>query len=58
MPTYTYGCKKCGIEFEIFKPMDNAEDEECPICGSKEIERVYSSFNYTCDHSCGSSSFG
>jgi len=38
MPTYEYGCKKCGHEFEVFQSMSDAPVNICPVCGG-EAER-------------------
>lgn len=57
MPTYSYGCQKCGAEFEIFRPMESTEKVECPICGFTDTERVYTTFNFMGGYSCGPSSF-
>ncbi|MDD5486481.1 MAG: zinc ribbon domain-containing protein [Dehalococcoidales bacterium] len=46
MPTYSYGCQKCGTEFEIFRPMESTEEVECPICGFTDTERVYNTFHF------------
>ena len=43
MPIYEYYCKNCDIEFE--KLVIGEETEiRCPKCGSKDVERVFSSF--------------
>lgn len=47
MPTYDYGCKKCGHTFERFLSMSDSDQpltELCPACGEYGgIERVISS---------------
>lgn len=41
MPTYEYGCKKCGHEFEVFQSMSDDPVKVCPVCGG-ETERYIS----------------
>ncbi|MCD6521239.1 zinc ribbon domain-containing protein [Candidatus Calescamantes bacterium] len=46
MPIYTFKCKKCGNEFELLVGISsNKMGQKCPKCGSKEIERLLSSFS-------------
>jgi putative FmdB family regulatory protein len=40
MPTYEYKCPACGVRFEDFRPMLDA-DRECPVCG-KKAQRIIS----------------
>jgi putative FmdB family regulatory protein len=41
MPLYDYRCPKCGLEFEISRPISRATDAAfCPLDGS-ESERVF-----------------
>jgi putative FmdB family regulatory protein len=42
MPTYEYGCKKCGNQFEKVQKMSDAPVAKCPACGSDETERLIS----------------
>lgn len=43
MPIYEYRCKKCNHKFEVLKPIERRdEDEKCPVCSSKETERLLS----------------
>lgn len=39
MPTYTYGCKKCGHVFDVFHAMSATPKVECTACGSRRTER-------------------
>lgn len=32
MPTYTYGCRVCGNEFEIEQSIKDEPSAECPKC--------------------------
>ena len=46
MPIYEYSCKKCGYAFETFRGIhSNQEQVECPKCGEKHSERIYSIYN-------------
>lgn len=42
MPIYEYKCLDCGEVSEIFLRSLNSESIECPICGSKNLERLLS----------------
>jgi putative FmdB family regulatory protein len=45
MPLYEYQCKKCEKKFEILISASKANGaQECPECGSKETNRLLSSF--------------
>jgi putative FmdB family regulatory protein len=36
MPVYEYKCKKCGTEFEVMRPISQADDPaKCPKCKGK-----------------------
>jgi len=41
MPIYEYVCKECGHKFETL-----ALEPKCPQCGSKDLERKFSTFSY------------
>ncbi len=41
MPTYEYGCTKCGLEFEEFKPITAPKRQRCPKCRGR-VERLIS----------------
>ena len=44
MAVYEYLCPKCGKQFELMRPMSEAEKStRCPKCGSK-AEKLMSSF--------------
>ncbi len=41
MAVYEYVCPKCGKEFELMRPMHEADKSaECPNCGSKANKLV------------------
>ncbi|MCK4387726.1 MAG: zinc ribbon domain-containing protein, partial [Dehalococcoidia bacterium] len=42
MPIYEYKCLDCGKISEIFLRSSNTETIECPICGSKNLEKLLS----------------
>jgi len=39
MPTYTYGCKECGHEFDVFHSISATPSLQCESCDSKKVER-------------------
>lgn len=41
MPAYDYRCTKCGLEFEVNRPITDREPVNCSVCGS-EAKRVFS----------------
>jgi len=58
MPIYEFECKKCNDKFE-FLMLRKDEIVECPKCGSKKAEKVFSNFAYSggdTGHSCSSGS--
>ena len=51
MPLYEYKCKKCGEQFETLISASKANGPvECASCGSKETERLLSSFCASVGH--------
>ncbi len=40
MPTYTYRCQKCGVEFERFQSMSDEPVKRCERCRGK-VQRVF-----------------
>ncbi|MHC4563026.1 MAG: FmdB family zinc ribbon protein [Planctomycetota bacterium] len=43
MPIYEYHCLSCEKDVELLVRTANARPE-CPECGSKELERLFSTF--------------
>jgi putative FmdB family regulatory protein len=43
MPLYEYQCKACGHRFEALV-YRSAQPTTCPLCQSKELERLLSAF--------------
>ncbi len=42
MPTYSYTCKKCNCDFELFFHIQSYEEKpKCINCNSKSTERCY-----------------
>ncbi|MDR0449786.1 MAG: zinc ribbon domain-containing protein [Treponema sp.] len=39
MPTYSYECKSCGHNFDVFQSMSEEPVKICPECG-KEVRRL------------------
>ena len=54
MPIYDYKCSDCNKEFEVFVKNDG-KTAECTECGSKNIKRVYSSFDFNLNNKSESS---
>ncbi len=46
MPTYEYGCKNCGNQWEETQRMTDAPLEECPKCHQKSAQRLISQGNF------------
>jgi len=42
MPIYEYRCSDCGEISEVFLRSPNSESVKCPVCGSKDLERLLS----------------
>jgi len=42
MPIYEYKCLDCGRISEILLRSPNTETIECPICGSKNLQKLLS----------------
>jgi putative FmdB family regulatory protein len=40
MPTYAYGCPKCGHEFQKFHKMNAKVRPRCPACGTAAERRI------------------
>jgi putative FmdB family regulatory protein len=47
MPIFEYSCPDCGYIFEKLVLTREEKRLECPKCGSKEVERIFSSFATT-----------
>lgn len=45
MPIFEYKCLKCESEFEKLVLGSSENGVNCPDCQSREIERLFSSFN-------------
>jgi len=44
MPIYEYVCSECGLNFELLRPLSEADKEaSCPRC-HKSAERKFSAF--------------
>jgi putative FmdB family regulatory protein len=39
MPTYSYECKSCGHNFDVFQSMSDEPVKICPQCG-REVRRL------------------
>ncbi|MBI1940831.1 MAG: zinc ribbon domain-containing protein [Acidobacteria bacterium] len=47
MPIFEYTCKKCGKVFEKLVMRQVERPQPCPHCGSKKVERQFSTFSAT-----------
>ncbi len=41
MPTYTYRCESCGVQFEKHQKFTDAPLVKCPECSKKTLRKVY-----------------
>jgi putative FmdB family regulatory protein len=45
MPFYEYSCPKCGMTFDLMRPMADRDDPAaCPECGFEKAKREISTF--------------
>ena len=59
MPLYEYLCKKCQKVFEILQLSSrDGEEVKCPHCGSREVEKLLSTFGSRISGTLGGSSCG
>ena len=68
MPIYEYKCSQCGNVFDAFQRVgDDGAELNCPDCGTKGPEKLFSAFASSgasldsfssSASSCGSGSFG
>ena len=48
MPIYNYKCKKCELEFEDIKNIEERTNGKCPNCNNEEdLQILPSTFNFT-----------
>ncbi len=40
MPTYTYACKKCEHQMDVFHSMTDAPKVKCEACGSARTKKL------------------
>jgi putative FmdB family regulatory protein len=40
MPTYTYACRKCDAEFDLFHGFSETPKLSCKACGSRSVQRL------------------
>ena len=46
MPIYSYVCKDCGEKFDLFIRIGGKDEKLiCKKCGSKNIQKTFSSFS-------------
>jgi len=59
MPIYEYRCRGCGEVFDAFQRLgEDGEHLECPKCGTKKPEKLFSSFASTGSESASGASAG
>lgn len=44
MPIYEYRCKKCGHVTSFLESADSKQDHKCEKCGSRDTEKILSTF--------------
>ena len=40
MPTYSYKCKECEHQFDVWQSMSDDKLTDCPECAKKSLEKV------------------
>ena len=50
MPIYEYQCKKCGHISEFLEKMGDKKEHVCEKCGSRDVQKIYSTFATKSDH--------
>lgn len=45
MPIFEYRCKECGTQFEALVLSSKSEEIECEKCGSRNTEKLMSTFS-------------
>lgn len=40
MPTYTYRCLNCGVEFDQYQSFSDVPLVKCPDCGKKTLRKL------------------
>jgi len=56
MPVFEYRCKKCGHVTSFLEKADSRHPHACEKCGSKDTEKVFSTFAARSADSSGSGS--
>jgi putative FmdB family regulatory protein len=41
MPTYTYRCTNCGVEFDQYQSFSDVPLVQCPECGKKTLRKQF-----------------
>ncbi|MDY6843325.1 MAG: zinc ribbon domain-containing protein [Thermodesulfobacteriota bacterium] len=54
MPIFEYSCLGCKEKFERLL-LGNHEEIECPICGGKNVEKLFSTFSFKSEGNFSSS---
>jgi putative FmdB family regulatory protein len=47
MPIFEYKCKKCGHKTEFLEKANSSKKHRCEKCGSKELQKLFSTFSAT-----------
>lgn len=53
MPIFEYACSNCGHVFEKLVLTRDQEPPECPNCGWKQVEQMFSAFSTATSKSTG-----
>jgi putative FmdB family regulatory protein len=56
MPIFEYRCKKCGTVIEFLEEANSREAHTCKKCGSRDMDKLLSSFALRSSGSSSSSS--
>jgi putative FmdB family regulatory protein len=42
MPTYTYRCENCGVQFDLALKFTDPQPTKCPECNKKTLRKIFS----------------
>jgi putative FmdB family regulatory protein len=41
MPTYTYRCENCGVQFDLTLKFTDPQPTKCPECNKKTLRKIF-----------------